>query len=59
MDEHAVNGRTESKPGAVPTDPHDASFGISENQSAVKQALVLFSDLWSRERLVRHGRILG
>ncbi len=28
--EHAVNRRAESNPRAVPTDPHDASFGICE-----------------------------
>jgi hypothetical protein len=56
--EHAVNGRTEGKPRAVPTDPHDASLRIFKNQAAGKQTVVLFSDPWRGDRLIGHSRIL-
>jgi hypothetical protein len=36
--EHAVDGRAEGNPRAVRADPHDASFGICENQASAKQA---------------------
>ncbi len=44
--EHAVNARAEGNPRTVPTNPHDASFGISENQATAKQARVLLSEDW-------------
>jgi hypothetical protein len=34
--EHAVDRSTEGNPGAVRTDPHDASLGIPENHASGK-----------------------
>ena len=39
--EHAVDGRAEGNPRAVPTDAHHASFEISEDQTARKQRRAL------------------